>query len=86
MDKVDQCPSRSVTSFGALLPFVILLVFLELGLRFQKQFLKHLPLVGIGRDLEHLPGNSQCSVVRQNALREPPLGNCGSGTSFAVDQ
>jgi hypothetical protein len=55
MDKVDQCPSRSVTSFGALLPFVILLVFLELGLRFQKQFLKHLPLVGIGRDLEHCP-------------------------------
>ena len=35
--------------------FVSCIVFLELGYRVKKQFLKHLPLLGISGDFEHGP-------------------------------
>ena len=35
--------------------FVSCFVFLELGYRVKKQFLKHLPLLGISGDFEHGP-------------------------------
>ena len=37
--------------------FVTRFVFLELGYRVKKQFLKHLLLLGISGDFEHRPSN-----------------------------
>ena len=47
--------------------FVSCFVFLELGYRIKKQFLKYLPLLGISGDFEHGPVVLKRSVDQQSA-------------------
>ncbi len=66
--------------------FVLVVVFLELGFFFVKQFLEHAAPLKIGRDLDQCPVVLNVLLYDETLHKKPPKGAAALPLTLALDQ